>query len=63
MDAERLETIMKTITHTIAVALMLVTHSGAQQCRVNDKMLVNGEELRYKVKWNFLRLGTIIMRA
>ena len=53
---------MKTFT-TIAFGLALLSQSIAQPYRVNDKMLVPGEELRYKVKWNFLRLGTIIMRA
>ncbi len=27
------------------------------------QVLVPGEELRYKVKWNFLRLGTIVLRT
>ena len=35
----------------------------AQEGNVSPKVFQSGEELHYKVKWNFLRLGSIIVRA
>lgn len=43
--------------------MVMGTVTFAQQQSVCNSALQDGEELRYKVKWNFLRLGTITVRA
>ena len=54
---------MKKLNRFMSLCLILSAHSWAQQTKLNDKMLAAGEELQYKVKWNFLRLGTIVIRC
>ncbi len=51
---------MKQIILLAAVAFISHT-SVSQNCP--EKVLRAGEELQYKVKWNFLRVGTIILRT
>lgn len=53
---------MKTVT-TLLVLLMFHNTSLSQSTNVLWGMLQDGEELRYKVKWQFFRLGTITIRA
>lgn len=45
------------------VLLAVATICSAQQGKVCSGMLQAGEELRYKVKWQFFRLGTITVRT
>lgn len=54
---------MKKYIIAMIVLLAVATICSAQQGKVCSGMLQAGEELRYKVKWNFLRLGTITIRA
>ncbi len=48
--------------------IALLTVAGMIACMiasgiVKGQVLLPGEELRYKVKWGFLRLGTIVLRT
>ena len=54
---------MKKILTTTYFLLLISRVALTQQVRICSTMLQSGEELRYKVKWNFLRLGTITVRA
>lgn len=43
--------------------MLIVNTAVGQPVRVCDKVLQSGEELIYKVKWQFFRLGTITIRT
>ena len=55
--------LMKKILTAASFLLVATGVALTQQVRLCSAMLQSGEELRYKVKWNFLRLGTITVRA
>ena len=48
---------------TIYFLLAVAIEATAQEASVCQAVLQPGEVLQYKVKWNFLRLGTITMKA
>jgi hypothetical protein len=50
------------VTLSLLFAFISVPLMG-QNHRCVDPVLLAGEELRYKVQWGFLRLGTIIIRT
>jgi len=48
------------------VLLSLLSFGAAARCQesfIGAKVFVPGEELRYKVKWTFFRLGTVTLKA
>jgi len=57
------ENSMKHYIDKVLMLLLIANVAISQQVRVCDKMLQSGEELVYKVKWQFVRLGTITVRA
>lgn len=55
---------MKTGIKLLLIVLLLsVNDAFAQSKVINSKVFLPGEELIYKVKWTFLRLGTITIKT
>ncbi|MFO7524518.1 MAG: DUF3108 domain-containing protein [Ignavibacteriaceae bacterium] len=55
---------MLTIIRTYAIVLLLsITNVFSQELVINNNVFSNGETLIYKVKWTFIRLGTITIKT
>ena len=55
---------MKVVMFLIVIALLGKTNTSAQDFKnINHKVALAGEVLVYKVKWTFLRLGTITIKT
>ena len=54
---------MKQILTAMLLAMTMAGTATAQESTLCNAMLQPGEELQYKVKWSFFRLGTITVRA
>ncbi len=54
---------MKCIVINILFLLVITCPVKAQQASTRNSVFQAREELRYKVKWSFFRVGTIIVRT
>lgn len=54
---------MKTIIKSALIVLLFISGIFAQTKLINNNVFVAGEILKYKVKWAFLRIGTITIKT